>query len=699
VAERRPGVGLLLAAILAAAPAAAADLEGIVVAVDGAAIEILVEGELLPAPGDRAAVSFVPLTGGREAVGTWRIESVADGRARAVPDGKVGQAWPGQPVRIDSANPQQRERPPLQDPWLDRLRAEADAIGPPKPVPDVPPPPASEPAPQTATGGAAPDATATPTPTAPATAEGTASAATATASPAAPTANTGGATPSPARTTVAAVPAKPASPVAEHEPNDSIEQAAAIPPDAAITGTILPQRDADHYRVQVDRRGELRLIFDRAPPELDMAVRVLKADDGALVWNWQGAKNAGETFDGWADLPAPGAYVLEVRDGYNNAKSNTPYRLRTRFTPVRDPAEPNDVPADATPLTFGDTLAASILPQRDADHYRVAVDRRGELRIAFPQAPAELDMAVRVLKADDGVLVWNWQGAKKAGEAFDGWADLPAPGAYVLEVRDGYNNARSAAPYALHTAFTPVADAAEPNDDIASATPLAFGQAVSAHILPQRDADHYRVAVDRRGELRIAFPQAPPELDMAVRVLKADDGVLVWNWQGAKQAGEAFDGWADLPAPGAYVLEVRDGYNNARSAAPYRLQADFTAVADPAEPNDAIAEATPLAFGQTVAANILPQRDADFYRVTAPGRGTLRLAFPQAPPELDMAVRVLRSDGGLVANWQGAKASGQTFSGSADLPAAGTYLLEVRDGYNNARSPAPYRFTVTFAGG
>lgn len=62
-----------------------------------------------------------------------------------------------------------------------------------------------------------------------------------------------------------------------------------------------------------------------------------------------------------------------------------------------------------------------------------------------------------------------------------------------------------------------------------------------------------------------------------------------------------------------------------------------------------------------------------------------------------MAVRVLTPDGTLVRSWQSAKAAGAPAEFTVDVPQAGPYVLEVRDGYNNARSSAPYRLTVRFS--
>jgi hypothetical protein len=57
---------------------------------------------------------------------------------------------------------------------------------------------------------------------------------------------------------------------------------------------------------------------------------------------------------------------------------------------------------------------------------------------------------------------------------------------------------------------------------------------------------------------------------MAFRVLD-ETGAVVRDWQSSPRDGEAFSAKVDIKKPGRYIVEVRDGYNNARSAQPYSM--------------------------------------------------------------------------------------------------------------------------------
>jgi hypothetical protein len=97
-------------------------------------------------------------------------------------------------------------------------------------------------------------------------------------------------------------------------------------------------------------------------------------------------------------------------------------------------------------------------------------------------------------------------------------------------------------------------------------------------------------------------------------------------------------------------------------------------------------------------ASILPRGDSDWYRLQVPGRGRLRLRVNDPPRELDVVVRLWDADKGVVSDWLSPTAVGGPLDAHVDLPAAGEYRLEVRDGGDDARSPAPYSLRVDLAG-
>lgn len=350
--------------------------------------------------------------------------------------------------------------------------------------------------------------------------------------------------------------------------------------------------------------------------------------------------------------------------------------------------EANDTVASATAIAVGDTVTGYISQVGDADFYTIDLPYQGELTVSFLAAPPGLDMAFRVLDAN-GTEVRGWQASPNTGAAYSAWVDIKSPGAYAVEVRDSYNNAGSQSPYTLQMTFVPAADTGEPNDTLASSTPVGWNQAIAANILPIGDADYYKVQAARQGRLTVSFPVVPPALDMAFRILDAS-GSEIHGWLSPPQAGTPFSASADIRTPGEYVIEVRDSYNNARDAASYQMFVSLDQTADPAEPNDDISRATPLLLDVPLSASILPVGDADLYAVALTHQGELTVTFPKAPAGLDMAFRILDMNGREVRGWQASSEMGKPYAASVDVKEPGNYLIEVRDSYNNARSEQDY---------
>ncbi|MFQ5913547.1 MAG: PPC domain-containing protein [Nitrospinota bacterium] len=365
--------------------------------------------------------------------------------------------------------------------------------------------------------------------------------------------------------------------------------------------------------------------------------------------------------------------------------------------------EPNNKRETASAVEIGKTLKANIQPKGDADWYRLEVDHQGALNVKFGKVPSDLNMYFRVVRIVDSKeeQIQGWAGTPKAGAVTERAVDLPAKGAYYLEVRDGGNNAQSSEPYEMSLAFTATADASEPNNKMETASAVEIGKTVKANILPKGDADWYRVDVEHQGELNVKFGKVPSNLDMYFRVVRFVDSKedQIQGWVGPPRAGAPNERAVDLPAKGAYYLEVRDGGNNARSPEPYELSLAFTPTADDGEPNNKMETASPIAVGKVMKANILPKGDADWYWLPVGHQGALQVKFSNPPPNLDMYFRVVRfvdSKEDQIQGWVGPPRAGAPNERVVDLPARGSYYLEVRDGGNNARSSAPYELTLAF---
>ena len=188
-------------------------------------------------------------------------------------------------------------------------------------------------------------------------------------------------------------------------------------------------------------------------------------------------------------------------DGHRKEESTTREPNADSSSSTNREQEPNNSLETAQSVPLPTNLQGFIDPKRDADWYRVELPAQGALEVAITNMPKEVNVTFRVWGANKKV-VHGWQTAKNVGEDHVRVVDLAAPGTYYLELRDSTDNARSAQPYTLRTRLTPTKDTGEPNNTLATATPLKLGQAIQANILPKRDADWYRVELPAQGGVR-----------------------------------------------------------------------------------------------------------------------------------------------------------------------------------------------------
>lgn len=503
----------------------------------------------------------------------------------------------------------------------------------------------------------------------------------------------------PPATAVAPAPAmvRPAAPpgsmrqVTEQEGNNRYGEAESVAPSGRIIGGITPRGDVDWYRLSVRRQGELQLHASNIAPNIDLVFRLWNSDKQAIS-PWITPLSKGGETDGVVDLKTAGNYFFEVHDSHDDESSQQPYHLDLRFTPSHDAKEPNDSYGTAATVTPGQVWKATILPKGDVDWYRFRVKRHGELKVDVSGVPQDLDILLRLWNSDKQAIS-NWFAPLKAGGETHAAVDLPGPGLYLLEMADSHNDGRSVDPFNIALKFTPSADRFEDNNSFGKATLLAVGETIEATVLPKGDSDWYRVEMDEQGALDIEVTGVPENIDISFRLWNSDKQAIT-HWFAPLKAGGETRGTIDIKHAGSYVLEMRDGRDDARSIRPYSVRLAFAPSQDRAEPNDSFGNASPLKLGTPIRGTILPKGDSDWYRISTHRAGELKIELSESPSNLDLVVRVWNADKAVISGWLKPLSAGGDTAGRVALPAAGNYVLEVRDGGDNGRSPTPYKLLV-----
>ena len=193
-------------------------------------------------------------------------------------------------------------------------------------------------------------------------------------------------------------------------------------------------------------------------------------------------------------------------------------------------------------------------------------------------------------------------------------------------------------------------DALEPNDDLATATPVGI-YSTTGGMLCGGDVDIFSVQAPAGCELMAELGHHDFDADVTLRVLDAAGDTLAESHTGGLTER------VQLPVEisAAYAIEIRGG---GELETAYVLNVDVACprgnlcgadAPDAYEPNNRLPRAVPLPLGEAVSAHMCPA-DRDFYRIEAPeGAGDRCLLeadviFDQAAGNLDLSVLAVEPD-------------------------------------------------------
>ncbi|MCH7755672.1 T9SS type A sorting domain-containing protein [candidate division KSB1 bacterium] len=231
-------------------------------------------------------------------------------------------------------------------------------------------------------------------------------------------------------------------------------------------------------------------------------------------------------------------------------------------------------------------------------------------------------------------------------------------------------------------------DKLEPNNDMSSATAIAYGESKKASIDPGGELDYFEFNGSAGDTIQadITAQTCGSELDGFMTLVNSNGDTIA-------QSNDEFVGFgtdpklqAILPEDGNYFL-IMDSWDNAENNDPvggpdlfYELS--LNTFSPPFEPNDSPAQATPVQFNERLAAGLDLKGDIDFYTFDAQTGDFLAvqvflagvgLLDPQVLSSLSPVVTLFDVDGTTVLDTENSTILQTT------LPSDGTYFLAIAD--------------------
>lgn len=438
----------------------------------------------------------------------------------------------------------------------------------------------------------------------------------------------------------------------QHEPDDTMDQAAPLAIGTEMTGRIAIPSDVDFFRLQPTAAGWLQISLSGTAASLD----VLGADGKVLC--------SGSP----CSVPAPAGqtYYAKVSGG---ADPNTDYHIRATLAP---PA--NDTPDTATPLPIPGNLSGQLNGPGDHRLYRLHPGDSGRLSVQF-NPPASLGATFTLLDSAGTPLT----------PAQDGTFAVTKGSTYYCRVQGtGWSPTDT---YQIATSLTiPPPPPPATGTSLNSALPLTLGTQ-SGTMPGDGSVLYYRIGPGSDGILTVQL-NAGPKQDLDLLLLDGGGAPLASSHVGL---GETNSMEFAVKAGQTYYVAIAY-YSGERGVFSLTAQVVPTAQAgDPFEPNNTQGTATPLAPVAEIKSRLDNPSDVDFFRISATQSGTLTVDMIE-PANSDLDLQVLDQSGTILAS----STNGLGMNEHAVLPMAQGQTLYVRVYYYSGRFPATYTLRTAF---
>ncbi len=319
------------------------------------------------------------------------------------------------------------------------------------------------------------------------------------------------------------------------EPNNSIEQAVEIAPDAEMTIGFMGSYDDDVYSFQVEKPGYLEVLSEKLPSE---SVDAHDLDIGYTLYNDQKEKVGSYYMPSASYLPV-GRYYIDF-DAAEDSWSLMRYKLTMRFHPAEDVGEPNDTKETAYTVEAGTSIPVAY-SVNDEDYYRIKTDEPGYAVLSHDSdIPFDVDFYRYDANGEKTGAVEHLPTAVRVdGERLVSLKAVSESHGYVVDP-----------PVNLQIGFiSGKEDTYEPNDTPEQAASVELNQEIDGLLMPRRELDNYAFNVASPG--KIYFDMVKPEgedISVKGRLISSDGKTVVAN-------DLYLPAEATIKEPGRYILQ------------------------------------------------------------------------------------------------------------------------------------------------
>ncbi len=377
----------------------------------------------------------------------------------------------------------------------------------------------------------------------------------------------------------------------EIEPNDGDDVATPFPLESTMRGTIDPETDVDHYRLEIDKPGALSLMINAV--EADLVVE-LEDSNGAMVA--RSARGGARIKEGLPNFGVvPGRYTVVVKAAAKRkarpAKKGAPpapvaapvYELTATLVaiPPNGEHEPDEDRGTANDLIVGDSGTGFLGWAGDVDVWKLSVETLSAKNSIDLEISAVEGVALE-LEVDDGIAnpVIVRKAPRGAPLVVRGLVPVVPQGSppfHYLTIKGSGSNPETAYTVKV-TQQVPVTDGElEPNDSVDKPFFMPNDRTVVHARWSPGDVDCFGLAPESAGRTVNATINPPSDFDVAAELFVDGKSVQVANK--LKKGGEEKLTGA-VPSNAKAVICAKSADLNATGEAAYDVEVQETSTGD-----------------------------------------------------------------------------------------------------------------------
>ncbi len=397
-------------------------------------------------------------------------------------------------------------------------------------------------------------------------------------------------------------------------------------------------------------------------------------------------------------LLSAGTYQLTVTAGEQDFGEYTVALLAEAGIVIEE--ESNDEVGTANTIGTNAAIYATLSEETDADFYKFILENPASVTIQL-DADAEQEFQVSLyaqLPNEENTYQTTMVNSLAGGGTTETTA--LAAGNYIVKVES--DGEWTGDEYALTVLAEENENGeAEPNNTLATATPLQTGSEIQAAAGTNGDIDYFSFTLDTASKVGVsfAFPVTTSDKETYTISLVSDSDAVIWSASAIGTEGTVTSADLVLPA-GTYAVKIENLKWSSSNDNSYSLLVSAETVDAETEPNDSLtSNATELALNTTVYGSILPltegqTQDIDNYTFTLETAGCVTVQLDYEEQDASSSVyQITLADADAVSIWSGtASGKEQVLTSGQIWLDAGVYLIQLREGKQN--TPAAYQLSV-----